>query len=199
VFSAQIINNAKALDSAFVSLWDYTLSSIEEDCSVRVFVSVLSDETETDLLTPTISIIYRDEASGFEIYLSGFEEESAFMIPSLFVTEIIPEANTMFSRGNANKATEYILVNVMEMIYAQNRSLTPEGIYEYEQKTTISVKKLFLVGIFLSFVVFLCIFLSKKKIFGDLNYSYFFNGMSKSGFFGGDFDNMKWSYDRKKK
>ncbi|MCL1947142.1 MAG: hypothetical protein FWF51_08350 [Chitinivibrionia bacterium] len=207
-FADKIIDPKNILDSSLVSYWNNALSIIEDECSANVVVLIFANDSEisnSQALSPTISIIY-DSISGFEIYQNDFGNDNHFIIPSSFISNIIPEANEKLKIGETNDATHYVLTNVTRMLCNQKQNAANEEIYEElaieeiyksEQNSRIFSKNRILTAILLLFVVFLCVIGIKKKKAKDVNFSYMFNGMSRSSFFGGDFDNMKWSYGGK--
>jgi hypothetical protein len=210
-FAGKIVDPKNILDSELVSYWDSALSVVEDECSVNVSVLIFAQDVKpsnSQTSLPTISIIYDDSISGFEIYQNDLGNDNHFVIPSSFISNVIPEANERLKIGAPNDALHYVMMNVTQMLYNQKHHAANEEIYEEsadeeiyksEQISHIFSKNRILTGILLLFVVFLCIVGIRKKKSKDVNYSYLFEGISRNSFFGGDFDNMKWSYGRKKK
>lgn len=196
IATAQISDERNLLDSSFVQYWNRMLSIMQDDCSVKISVSIFGEEksengTDYSLQTPELTVSYND-TSGFEIYIAG---ENNFVITWSLLNEVIPEANAIFKSGRTNEATEYVLMNVQEMLYSQKLMLASDDFAdeEYENPQKFN-KKPYLFVFFAVLVVFLFVILSvtfRKKKKPELeNCSYFFKGMSKSGFFGGDFDKI---------
>jgi hypothetical protein len=189
---AEISDEKNLLNSIFLQDWNKTLSETQFDYSVKVSVFIFGAEkhesdTTDSLQVPEITIFYND-TTGFEIYQSNFSGDNNFVIPLSVFNQIIPEANVLFKSGKTNEATEYVLLNVVEMIRSQK--LTDEFEDDIEETTQNFNKIPYLFTIVVLLVVFLFVILKKKKKPKKLNSSYFFNGMSKSGFFGGDLDSI---------
>jgi hypothetical protein len=209
LFAAQIADENDVLSTSFKEYWNAALSTIEENFSVKINVEIFVKEKYAVENAPTITVMYNDSSHGFEIYQSNFENESNFVIPSSFFLEIIPEANALFLEKKENQALEYIFVNIREMLYhyktisddlsAENEESEKTEFVKITKNLKISKKNLILIGLMLLIVVFLFVIFRRKKRSIPINTSNFFGGMSKSGFFGGDFDVMERLFNGKKK
>lgn len=198
---AEIIDKEKLLDASFVYNWNTEISRIEKEIGVKINL-LISGNNKIDAAgkIPTITIIYRNSLKGFEIYQSNFANESNFIIPSSFFLDVIPEANELFNSQKKNQAAEYILMNVKEILLYYNADdiVHNTQINNLTKKAKFYGAKAFLAGFALSIVVFLYVVFGRKKKSANVNRSCFFGGLSRTGFFGGDFDNIEWSYDREK-
>ncbi|MDR0304083.1 MAG: hypothetical protein LBH98_04840 [Chitinispirillales bacterium] len=192
--SAEIIDRKNLLDTSFVRRWNSILSDVEKNYSVIIDFLILDEEFNVVRKIPTITIIYKNSLQCFEIYQSNFSDESNFVIPSLFFSEVIPEANELFKSGKTEQAAEYILMNVKETLQYYKAYLD-ETFIETEsaaadvkvdgltEKTKNYWKNILLVGLLISLVVFLYLIFAKNKRSANLNRSYFFTGMSGIDFF----------------
>jgi len=209
LFAAKISDENNVFSASFKQHWDSTLLLIEENFSVKINVFVFAEQDGGENEVPSITVIYNDSSHGFEIYQSDFENESNFVIPSSFFSEIIPEANALFLGKNENQALEYILVNIWEMLYhykivfeeqpVEDEFLENAEFVKVAKNLTISKKNLILIGFMLLIVVFLFVIFKRKKQSVQTDSSNFFGGMSKNGLFGGDFDVMEHLFNGKKK
>lgn len=194
---AQISDNRNTLNEDFLQRWNEILSITQAERLVKISVSIFDNKeqntNQTDSTSlesfpvPEISIVYNDPATGFEIFQSNFENfpgDSTFIIPSFFFDNIIPEANAFFKNGKADKAVEYILVNIQEILYPKEFTETNE------EQLNSSDKIYYLYAISIFVVIFLIITIRKKKKPKNENRSYLFNPMSKDDFFGGGFDSI---------
>jgi len=203
LFAAKIVDENNVLSASFKQHWDSTLLLIEENFSVKINVFIFAGQNGDGNVVPSITVIYDDSLHGFEIFQSDFENESNFVIPSSFFSEIIPEANALFLEKNENQALEYILLNIWEMLYRYkivfDDQPAEDEFVKVAEDLTISKKNLILIGIMLLIIVFLFVVFKRKKRVVHTDSPNLFGGMSKSGLFGGDFDVMERLFNGKKK
>ena len=166
---AGILDERNLLDEDFLQRWNNAIFTMESEFAVKITLLLLNEEKQVagvpnNVQIPEITISHNDEA-GFEIYLSNFDGESNFIIPSSFINGVIPEANDIFREGKASEAAEYILLNVREMLYSQKRVSAADEFEEKKREIPRNYNKVsYLLFAFSAlFVLFVFIILLKRK------------------------------------